>query len=399
MYTSQSVKSLKYNSIVKDELLVIISFLPFIQTCFHLFNATVDNFSLILKIIIIFVHSLLLILSRCKFDSLLLAVVICNAYMLIPTLLNDGYLIKFYGYFLDGVGTIIVIKSFTERNTKNFLFGVKYFCRLMIYINLILLLIYPNGLYSYDNGYIVTRYIFLGMDNQAAIIILTFMVIIYAIEKRQTNSHSLLFAIDIFVFFLSNILIWCATAIVAILVFLFFLLQQKFSRRKITIGHCVFLLFALFIVVVLLKVFVLFETFIVDVLGKSMTLSGRTTIWEYGIEEWLKNPLLGHGYQESEALIEINSTYQRGAHNQILNFLLHGGIISILCYLFIFFVVNKAVRANKNDPFVIILILGVLANFVMWTADTYGHLVGMYLLLGLLYYQGRMGISSNKTRT
>lgn len=55
----------------------------------------------------------------------------------------------------------------------------------MMYINFILLLVYPRGIYVENNGYLETRYLFLGMDNQAAILLLTFIIIIYAIEKSE----------------------------------------------------------------------------------------------------------------------------------------------------------------------------------------------------------------------
>lgn len=367
----------------------IVSLLPFVQNAYQLFVPSIDNIVLVWKILIVAFHAFLSIANRRKTDRLLLAVILCNVYMIIPTFLNDGYYIKFFGYFIDSVGLIFVIRRLAYRYQDELLSGVKIFCRIMIYINFILLIIFPQGVYVINNGYITTRYLFLGLDNQAAILLITFMIIIYAIERRQCNKLRFMFWLDFFAFFVSTVLIWCGTEIVGILVFVLAMIYQKVTKRVVSINHCIYILFGLFAFVILFHGFSLFSGFIVSFLGKDMTLSGRTLIWSNGIQEWLKYPLLGHGYQDTEALITFGNIqgYVRGAHNQVLSFLLHGGVVFVLLYVILFKTAHKAVYLLKKNNFTNLLTLGILTNFVMWTADTYGHLVGMYLLIGLLYYE------------
>lgn len=371
-----------------DYLVIVLFVMPFIQTSYQIFIPAVNTAVLVWKMAVIGVAILSTIGMSKKIDKVLFSAIICNLYMVIPTFLNNGYYVKFFGYFIDSVGFLIVIKYLTIRYKRVFLSATKFFCRLMMYINFILLLVYPRGIYVENNGYLETRYLFLGMDNQAAILLLTFIIIIYAIEKSEPCLPKISFYIDVAVFSISIVLVWCGNSIVGIMGFLGAMLFQKITKKKITINDSVKVLFFLFVFINLFQGFRLFSVFIVTLLGKDMTLSGRVMIWENGIKEWLKYPIFGHGYQTSEAFVSFSniSGYVRGAHNQILNILLHGGIVFLLCYVAMFRTVHKSAAAYKDNLFVNILTLGILSNFVMWTADTYGHLVSMYLLIGLLSY-------------
>ena len=369
---------------------IIVSLLPFIQTSYQIFNPTINNITTILKVMVVIYSTFIAICYHKKIDNLILAVFICNSYMIIPTYINNGYFIKFFGYFIDSIGLLFVIKHLNLKYGEIFLDALKIMCRIMIYLNLILLFLYPNGIYAENNGYLTTRYLLLGMDNQAVSVIIPFMIIIYAISKYQNKIKNSFFYLDIIVFLASIILIWCGNSIVGIGFFIIALFYQKIFKRKLTIKSSLYILIFLSVFIVFLQGFKIFSVFIIDFLGKDLTLSGRTTIWSNGIREWLKYPIIGHGFQVSEAFITFSnaSGYVRGAHNQILNILLHGGIIYLLLFAIVFIIIHKITKKYKNNEFINILILGILSYLIMGIADTYGHQVGLYILVGVLCYCG-----------
>lgn len=369
-------------------IIIILSLFPFIQTSLNVFIPNIDNIFTVWKIVIVLYTTFIIFFSYKKIDYLLIIVFICNVYMLFPTLYHHGYFIKFFGYLIDSVGLLIILKYLVMKYNTFFLTGLKYFCRLMIYINFILLLLYPNGIFVEDNGYLVTRYLFLGMDNQAVALLIPFMIIIYAIEKKENRTYKVSFIIDVIVFFISIIMIWCGNSIVGIACFFIILIYQKISQKKVSVRTAMFVLAFLFCFIVLFQGYELFSSFIVEFLGKDMTLTGRTEIWANGIQEWLKYPIFGHGFHESEAFITFAnvSGYTRGAHNQILNILLHGGIVYLFLFYLVFKKVHNITKCDKNNPAINILIIGLLIGFIMGIADTYGHLVGMYLLIGTMCY-------------
>ena len=368
--------------------LIILSLLPFVQTSYQIFNPTINTIATIWKLLVVIWATFIQLFYYKKIDKLLLAVFICNFYMIIPTFINHGYYVKFLGYFVDSVGLLFVIKNFSYKYKDFFINSVKIFCRLMIYLNLILLILYPDGIFIENNGYLITRYLFLGMDNQAVGMLVPFMIIDYAISKYQNNTKKLIFHLDVIAFLLSILMIWSGNSIVGLMFLILAMLYQKIVKKNLTIKNSMYILAFLFVFIIFFQGFKLFSDFIVEVLGKDLTLSGRTSIWSNGIKEWLKYPLLGHGFQISEAFITFAnvSDYVRGAHNQILNILLHGGIIYLILFVIVFCIIHNVTKKYKNNEYINILILGVLTIFIMGIADTYGHLVGLYLIIGLLCY-------------
>lgn len=394
--TNISTSNNRFNikSIIRNIFIVLCLF-PFIQTSYNIFNPTYNNIILVYKLILLAISSGYILFKEKTVDKFLIIIFLCNFYMLLPTFLNHGNYMKFLGYFIDSVGLVFMIKYLIKRFKNDIFSGVEFFCRLMIYMNFILLLIYPDGVFTENNGFLVTRYLLLGMDNQASILLISFMIIILACNK---NKKSLVLKVDSFIFLLSMILVWCANSIVGILVFIGALFYQKISNKKITIKTCVRILAFMFVFVILLQGFNLFSVFIVKFLGKDMTLSGRTMIWAEGIKEWLKYPILGHGYQASEAFVRFSNIagYVRGAHNQVLNILLHGGLLFLLGFYYMFSYLDKCIKKYKDNRVINLMVLGVLVNFIMWSADTYGHMVSIYLLISMLYYSCSYLINSKE---
>lgn len=398
-----SKKSL-YDYDIKNVFIYIFIFLTlfsFIQTSYQIFVPLINHITIIWKVIAIIYIITVSILNLKKIDYILLIVIFGNIYMLIPTYINNGYYVKWIGYFLDSVGLLIAIKFFSSNYKYCFGNILKFFCRFLIYLNFITLVLFPNGLFQEDNGYIITRYIFLGMDNQAVAILIPLFFILISLERKNNKKISLAFLLDVAIFVFSIILIWCANAIVALLLFLCLLLIQFIINKKLKIKHIIYISIFLFIFIVLLKGYTLFSSFIVDFLGKDITLSGRTTIWENGILEWLKKPIFGHGFQVSEAFINFEDRhgYVRGAHNQILNILLHGGIIYLIIFFIMLILLDKNTKKYSTNNSINLLILGVLVLMIMSMADTYGHFVGLYMLVGLLTYSKEIFVDRKELKS
>lgn len=78
----------------------------------------------------------------------------------------------------------------------------------------------------------------------------------------------------------------------------------------------------------------LFGYVITDVLGKSMTLSNRTVIWEQVLDVIWNNPVTGIGYLPVAFMRDyLGSPSFSHTHNQLLELMLHGGLIAVTLYL------------------------------------------------------------------
>lgn len=90
--------------------------------------------------------------------------------------------------------------------------------------------------------------------------------------------------------------------------------------------------------VVILRIQNFFSWFIEDILGKSLTLTHRTEIWDQVLSRLQGNYVFGFGPQETTNLFTINGNYDSGqsysltlsSHNCLLQTIYTGGIISII---------------------------------------------------------------------
>ncbi len=76
--------------------------------------------------------------------------------------------------------------------------------------------------------------------------------------------------------------------------------------------------------------------FLVDVLGKDMTFTHRTSMWDSALRIITESPLYGYGYVDGDWYTANMSSFAIGPHNMILSILIHGGIIALLIYFFLF---------------------------------------------------------------
>ena len=129
------------------------------------------------------------------------------------------------------------------------------------------------------------------------------------------------------------------TAATCIILFLLLVLIPFARLRRIGIT-------CLLLAIVLFQIFVCFNGkgienndfivwFVEDVLGKDITLTGRTHMWSSALRVIAQSPLLGYGFPDRNWYLLNMTTFAVGPHNILLAMLLFGGIPAFLLYLYI----------------------------------------------------------------
>jgi len=131
------------------------------------------------------------------------------------------------------------------------------------------------------------------------------------------------------------------------------------------------------------------ETIVVDILGKDMTFTGRTTLWLSIIDVIKERPWLGYGYQAfwsgldgpSAPVIRSEGWLTPDAHNGFLDLVLQLGLVGLfvfLCgYIFNFFYYLKCLRNTSGIefiwplPFLIFMILSNLPETSLMRANDF----------------------------
>lgn len=118
-----------------------------------------------------------------------------------------------------------------------------------------------------------------------------------------------------------------AALMIAMIVFFARRALPRYATPLIMLGAAVLI----FVGIHVFEVQRLFAWLIQDILGKDLTLTKRTVIWEAALPLIGKNPLTGVGYLPVAYIKPMLAGYSH-THNQVLELLLHGGAVALAIY-------------------------------------------------------------------
>ena len=297
------------------------------------------------------------------------------------------YLIIIISSYIYGHDTIVALKSFMNTITLVIIFrngiikhkelflktSYSYF-KILIYINIVLLLLYPKGLYYFEQQ---TIYGFLGHKNTMIKVI--FPGIILGMYSNLVKGEKLTIAnfMDLLVAFITAILTGSTTSIIVLLLFTIVIVLLQI--RNFTINYKLSMLAgaAMFFGIVIFRLQENFSYLIVNILGKDLSFTGRTILWDNAITLFTTSPLIGVGYLDRITAITYIGNHI--SHNFILDTLYEGGILSIIFLLIIMFVVGKSL-SNKNKTLICkIGILSISMYVLMWQFEPFDKSDGLLM--------------------
>ena len=349
---------------------------------------TVDSiyriFKLILSYIIITMYLLEKRISKAWTFMAIFQVIACLA-----TVVNHGSLIRFVGpaittLVMIACGEYIIKEKWLQPVTK----VVLWYFRSVFAINLITVL-----LINFIPGMSDRMMYFMGIDNRWIFTILPWMLfefINYYQDKKQRNRCFM-------AWLSSEILLLCMWSVAAMIINFFwvvlFLGRVKILRRKMIAFYVLLMANAL---VVGAKIQMIFAEPI-RMLGKDITLSGRTYIWDKILSDLPGNLLLGHGMQIMEndkayfgsANPELSHIYVAHAHNSFMTVFYRFGLISLLLYTYNYYLAFKniaKVEGKLTNIFFVVLVM----TLILGIFDTFDAAV-LYLVFGLCQGIGDKG--------
>lgn len=272
-------------------------------------------------------------------------------------------------YFLD---------KFTKdyRVTKN-INVLLHYLEMMIYINLITLILFPDGMYT--SGAYTSNY-WMGYDNthirwQLPAMAISF-IYSFATQKKITIRTWILTAAVL----ISTLRIGAGTATIAVVVFavgmLYILLGKRQDKEK---GIKLFTPLAALIVSIVGTIVIVGGTIvgsqieivekIASTLGKdSATLTGRNYIWIGALSAIQNNLVWGLGYETSDmtSMRLVNTLgYGSSPHNLCLEVLYNGGIVLAVVVILIYLVIHLKLVKYKDIPLISVCGLWLLIISVM----------------------------------
>lgn len=126
--------------------------------------------------------------------------------------------------------------------------------------------------------------------------------------------------------------------------------------------------------------------FVEEVLGKDMTFTGRTEMWDAALHVITRSPIWGYGYVDREWYLSNMSTRAIGAHNYILNNLILGGITALLLYITMMGMsIRRLLHQGGRDALLLIAAFGCLSTMMLF--ETFSVAIVILILSVMYYYQ------------
>ena len=274
-------------------------------------------------------------------DNMLIGVCLFEGSLFISTIINEGNLQVFFVQLYPIIGMYCLAQMvFSCKIRKKFFFSIlSKLMLLLLIINFIFVMVDPL--------YFGMGKFFLGFENQISFSLILGLMVVW-IDKEYSGSNRC-FIMYLVIYTISCVKIWSASGIVGCLIVLACCVVPHFKNFLVKMH---FRHIQIFIVVIssllLLYVFAyhssasnIFSWFIESFLGKDMSFTGRTYIWQKVFNQFLQKPILGYGMLDDSNIFDISVkigaqewiTGKFSAHNVFFQLLYNGGILSLFLLL------------------------------------------------------------------
>ncbi|MDE5753719.1 MAG: O-antigen ligase family protein [Oscillospiraceae bacterium] len=295
---------------------------------------------------------------------------------------------------INFVGLVLLTEYVIRWKPDFLLSGLLYLLLAEVFINFLTILLFPNGLYSTE--YFSNNY-FLGYDNQNINVLLPTLVLAITRYKYKLPYSRPILIVTLFLVLYTVLVIFSGASLV--IVSLTMLLSLPFLCEMSTIcngWNYLIINVMMFFSIVIFRLQNLFSFIIVDMLGKDLTLTGRTFIWKRVNDFIKRNPILGYGvesqayrsakmklksYYGNQISSSLNSFAGLHAHNRFLETAYRGGVILTVIYCAILIISAKQLYKNKDAVIAKMMSIGMFVYLTGMLTEFYRY---SYLFFPLL---------------
>lgn len=278
---------------------------------------------------------------KCRLSIVSILIGAMQAYLVINTVFHQG---EVWTSMVQAFSVVSVILLYELVQEEDVFLSAQLFCfELVIYINLITELLYPEGMYQTQNGLFVAKLNwFLGYYNNHSQYYIPALLMAF-LYKERTGKKIRVYAI-MTVIFASSVLAWSGGVLMGLLsmTIVYVLFKKKSNCFHYYTYWSIHILF--FIAIFQLKFQELFRWLLDGVFGKWRSLDVRILLWDRYLS-FIQNSLV-FGYGVEKGIVrELKSGFHFAmhAHNFLLEIFYQGGIIYFLLMLLIVIIAGKRV--------------------------------------------------------
>lgn len=326
---------------------------------------------------ILSVGYILLHLKKIRFHPVMAIIILLEAALWFSTLRAGTSLAVVSKQVINVTAFIFVIDIMLREDAKRCIRVLYIIMELLIYMNVISMLIFPNGLYHPSEVSGIKKYYFLGHQNAMglystiAIVLGEFRLQMDRDENYKFSRLIFLEAVSIFYV----IKVWSVTSLLSVGGIIVIHLYNRISKKgwRISLIWSLILNVLIFVLVVVMQNLQFFSSFLQTVLRREVTLSGRTRLWSRAFSVFLKEPVWGVGQGQGNDMFGFATT-----HNRYMNTLFTGGIVGIVLFAMLLILICKKLKETKEN-IVRILISYFTILFIIIQGETFDDIL-FYLM-------------------
>lgn len=298
---------------------------------------------------------------------------------------EEALLSSYFSNMVSIMSSVFFIEEMSLRSAGNGLKCLYWYFSIATLVNTATMFLVPQGLYTDSEG---RRACWLLADDNtgyAWYIMASTIALLYCYYiVRRMNFVSILTWASAFVFVFSRKTA-TGTACQIVWAILFFGFHLRWFRKLLKMRLALYASLGSFFFVVLNRKFIF--SGIVTALGKEVTLTGRTLVWDSTLKVVAKHPLLGAGVYSSTQFNYMTGYEVLGPHNYILMLLLWGGAVAVALFAAAFFVAYKTNRRWKDTQYMQCMSIGLTICALRYLTET-GNAHFFYMHIALLAYTG-----------
>lgn len=268
----------------------------------------------------------LCVLRKGKISAFFLSFAALECWMFAVTVFQKGAI---KGFLINIVSLLVlgaIVECFSGQMIKHLLHAFLILLEILIYTNFFTILIFPNGLY--DSEWQSLNWL-LGYRNSFILYIL--LALFFSMIWKAYTGNSLRFYLLFTVCALTILRCRSATGLLTFGLFVFLYVTKPYRFQWFHSYSITGIWIAGFFLLVIFRLQNIFAP-LFQMLGRNVTLSGRTYIWDTTLQMIMENPFIGYGKQTADYRAELvpQAFAAIDAHNYILEILFAGGAIALL---------------------------------------------------------------------
>ena len=235
---------------------------------------------------------------------------------------------------------VVITLDFYRSKLKKVLMPWKNICLILVLLDVISMIIFPNGLYATDLyginwflGYKTARYEYVMP------LVLISLYLSYGKREKIDFQTITICVISLFTMWYSQ----ATAAFLSLALLIVVILLDNFKdlfKQSINIFYIIFSRKYIVILYILANLALfsigqlpIVQSFVINVLHKDATLTTRTTLWEKIFMYISKSPMFGNGYLNFEQFVYITKNpYAGSAHNLMIRILISVGFLGLILF-------------------------------------------------------------------